>query len=253
MQYGAFCKFKDHLVVSLSPELFFKRDGDKIISIPMKGTIKRGRDAQEDRENIIQLKGSLKDRAENLMIVDLIRDDLGRVSKGNSIKISELLKVRKYDTLFQMTSQVSGTLKKGIAYTDIFRSIFPGGSVTGVPKKKTIEIIKGLEPSLRGVYCGALGFIAKKNEAVFNLPIRTVSIFGNNAQMGVGSGIVYDSSPIKEFKECSLKADFLTKANYNFKLIETILWDSGFKFLREHLNRIRASAGILLSLSLSIC
>ncbi len=242
VQYGAFCKLKDQLLVSLSPELFFRREGDKITSLPMKGTIKRGRDAQEDRENIIKLKRSLKDRAENSMIVDLIRSDLGKVSKGNSIKVSELFRVRKYDTLFQMTSQVDGTLKKGIAYTDIFRNIFPGGSVTGVPKKKTIEIIKGLESSLRGVYCGALGFIAKRKEAIFNLPIRTISIFGNKAQMGVGSGVVYGSSPIKEFKECSLKADFLTKANYNFKLIETILWDRGFKFLREHLNRIRDSA-----------
>jgi len=210
VQYSAFCKLKDNFIISLSPELFFKREGLKIYSQPMKGTIKRGKNIKEDRENIIKLRESLKNKAENLMIVDLVRNDLGRVAKTNSVKVTEPFKVRKYETLLQMTSQVNGVLKKNIGYFDIFKNVFPGGSVTGAPKIRTMQIIKELEPYPRGVYCGALGFIAKGKRAVFNLPIRTISIFGHKAEMGIGSGIVYDSSADNEFRECKLKASFLT-------------------------------------------
>ncbi|MBM3243293.1 MAG: aminodeoxychorismate synthase, component I, partial [Candidatus Omnitrophica bacterium] len=155
---------------------------------------------------------------------------------------SERFKIRKYETLFQMTSQINGKLRKGLTYFDIFKNIFPGGSVTGAPKIRTMQIIRKLEKSSRGVYCGALGFILKGKEAVFNLPIRTVCISGKRGQMGVGSGIVYDSSAFNEFKECELKARFLSGLCREFSLIETIGWERGFKFLKEHLERLKKSA-----------
>jgi len=240
--YGAFCKLKDEYVISLSPELFFKRDGSKIISQPMKGTIKRGKGLKEDKLNIAELKSSIKNRAENLMIVDLIRNDLGRVSKTGSVKADQLFEISKYDTLFQMTSNVTATLKNGVTYLDIFKSAFPGGSVTGAPKIRTMQIIKELENSPRNIYCGALGMIAPKAEAVFNLPIRTLSINKCKGEMGVGSGIVYDSHPEEEFKECALKAKFLTDRYKEFKIIETLLWDGSYKFLTGHLKRLKDSA-----------
>ena len=243
VQYGAFCKFGGQYLLSLSPELFLKREGSNIYSQPMKGTIPRGRNAKEDRENAVKLKESSKNRAENLMIIDLVRNDLGRISRVNSVRVSEAFKVRKYETILQMTSQVNSRLKKGATYFEIFKNIFPGGSVTGAPKIRTMQIIRELETLPRGVYCGALGFISKWRKAIFNLPIRTISIIGDKGEMGVGSGIVADSSPAEEFKECRLKARFLIERRDSFKLIESILWDKGYKFLEEHLKRIRESAG----------
>ncbi|HTZ10900.1 MAG TPA: aminodeoxychorismate synthase component I [Candidatus Margulisiibacteriota bacterium] len=240
--YGSFCKFKDDYVISLSPELYFRKDKERIYSRPIKGTIARGRDIEEDKEQIAQLKRSVKDTAENLMIVDLIRNDLGRVCRVSSIRTAGLFSVEKYNTLFQLTSTVKGTLRKGTTYLDIFRSIFPGGSVTGAPKISSMRIIRELERGYRKVYCGALGIIRPQGRAVFNLPIRTISLSGNKAEMGVGSGIVIDSLPNKEFQECSLKAKFLVERTKEFSLIETILWEKGYRFLEEHLRRIARSA-----------
>jgi para-aminobenzoate synthetase/4-amino-4-deoxychorismate lyase len=141
-----------------------------------------------------------------------------------------------------MTSEVRATLKKGITYFDIFRNIFPGGSVTGAPKIRSMQIIKELEKEPRNIYCGALGIIFPKNKAVFNMPIRTASLNANTGEMGVGSGIVYDSGASKEFSECILKARFLTDRYQEFCLLETILWDRGYKFLNEHLVRMKRSA-----------
>lgn len=242
VSYSAFCKFKDEYVISLSPELFFKRDGLKIYSKPMKGTVKRGKDIQEDLGKAASLKNSMKNRAENLMIVDLIRNDLGRISKVNSVKVSRLFEVEKYNTLFQMTSTVESTLRKNITYFEIFKSIFPGGSVTGAPKLRTMQIIKELENAPRGVYCGALGIISPQSKAIFNLPIRTVSLLRDKGEMGVGGGIVIDSNAAGEFKECLLKAKFLTDRYQPFRLLETILWNAKFKFLNEHLKRMGNSA-----------
>ncbi|MFA5310724.1 MAG: aminodeoxychorismate synthase component I [Candidatus Omnitrophota bacterium] len=244
VQYGAFCKLDNHHILSFSPELFFRREGLKIYSQPMKGTIARGRNPQEDTENIKKLRRSLKNRAENLMIVDLVRNDLGRISRIDSVKISEAFKVRRYETISQMTSQVNSRLKRGATYFEIFKNIFPGGSVTGAPKIRTMQIIRELERGYpRGVYCGALGFISKRNQAVFNLPIRTLSVLRGKGEMGVGSGIVYDSSPAEEFMECKLKARFLIERDSSLRLIETIGWDKGYLFLKEHLRRMEESAG----------
>lgn len=242
VSYGAFCKFKDEYIISLSPELYFKRVGLEIYSKPMKGTIERGKNIEEDKVRIAQLKKSTKDRAENLMIVDLIRNDLGRISEVDSVKVTNLFNIERYNTLFQMTSTIKSILRRDVTYFDIFKSIFPGGSVTGAPKIRTMQIIKELEDSFRNVYCGALGIIFPQNLAVFNLPIRTISLVKNKGEMGVGGGIVIDSDPSSEFKECLLKAKFITNRYQRFRLIETILWAGEYKFLNEHLKRMKTSA-----------
>ena len=242
VSYSAFCKMKDETVISLSPEIFFRRAGDVIISKPMKGTMKRGKTLEEDEAAEVELKKSLKNRAENIMIVDLIRNDLGRAARTGTVNVSRFFEIEKYSTLFQMTSTVKGKLKKDIKYSDILMDLFPGGSVTGAPKIRTMQIIKELEKEERGVYCGALGFITPKKNAVFNLPIRTIKVTKNKAEMGIGSGIVYDSVPEEEFKECMLKAKFLTEKFQPFFLLETLLWDKKYLFLREHLERMRTSS-----------
>jgi len=258
--YGAFCKFGgkvlseaqggEEYVISLSPELFFRRDGSAIYSKPMKGTIERGKNIHEDKAKVSELKNSAKEAAGNLMIVDLIRNDLGKISKTGSVGVSSLFEVERYDTLFQMTSTIKSTLKKDITYFDIFRSLFPGGSVTGAPKIRTMQILKDLEDDDRNVYCGALGIIFPGNKAVFNLPIRTISItYGKGkvlseakGEMGVGGGITVDSDPEEEYRECLLKAKFLTERYKPFSLIETMRWEKRFKFLEEHLKRMKDSA-----------
>jgi len=241
--YSAFCKFKDEYVISLSVELFLRKDNNKIYSKPMKGTIKRGRNIQEDKEKAKELKECVKNQAENLMIVDLIRNDLGRISRTGSVKVIKLFEIEKYNTLFQMTSTIKSILRKNISYFDIFKSLFPGGSVTGAPKIRTMQIIKELEKSARKIYCGALGIIFPNNKAIFNLPIRTISLLKNKAEMGIGGGIVIDSDPKKEFQECLLKAKFLTDRYNSFSLLETIgLFENKFKFLNAHLKRLKNSA-----------
>ncbi|TRZ96248.1 aminodeoxychorismate synthase component I [bacterium] len=240
--YSAFCKFKDDFVISLSPELYFVRKGSDIYCRPMKGTIARGVIGTEDRQMACRLKKSIKDLSENIMIVDLMRNDLGRISRTGSVRADNLFNIEKYNTLFQMTSGVKGILKKGITYLDIFKNIFPGGSVTGAPKIRTMQIIRELERESRNIYCGALGVIFPRNKAVFNMPIRTILLRKNKGEMGIGSGIVYDSSPEKEYQECLLKAKFLTQRDKPFQLIETMLWQGRYVFLKEHLRRLRGSA-----------
>lgn len=240
--YGAFCKFLDEYVISLSPELFFRRDGNAIYSRPMKGTIERGKDIREDKCKVSELKKSAKEAAGNLMIVDLIRNDLGKISKTGSVGVSSLFEIERYDTLFQMTSTIKSTLKGGTTYFDIFRSLFPGGSVTGAPKIRTMQILKEVENDDRNVYCGALGIIFPGKKAVFNLPIRTISIADGKAEMGVGGGITSDSDAEEEYRECLLKAKFLTERYRPFSLIETMRWEGRFKSLKEHLKRMLDSA-----------
>jgi len=209
----------------------------------MKGTIARGLRDIEDRQMACRLKKSTKDLSENIMIVDLMRNDLGRISRTGSVRVDNLFNIEKYNTLFQMTSGVRGTLRKGITYLDIFKNIFPGGSVTGAPKIRTMQIIRQLERESRNIYCGALGIIFPENKAVFNMPIRTILLRKNKGEMGIGSGIVYDSSPEKEYQECLLKAKFLTQRDKSFQLIETMLWQNRYVFLKEHLRRLEGSAG----------
>lgn len=243
VSYSALIKSGDTCILSFSPELFFRRKGDKIITRPMKGTMKRGRTLAEDEENIKLLKNSEKNRAENLMIVDLLRNDVGRLSEAGSVDVSRLFEIEKYETLFQMTSTVEGTLKPGTTYNQIFKNIFPCGSVTGAPKIRSMEIINELEKDCRGVYTGAVGYISPHKEAVFNVAIRTPVINGNTGRIGIGSGIIWDSEPGEEYKECTLKTKFLTESSTEFKLIETILFSNNcYRLLGYHLQRIKESA-----------
>ncbi len=234
-------------VVSFSPELFFRKRGGKICARPMKGTIKRGKDLKEDADNIRQLENCLKNRSENVMIVDLLRSDLGRISSTGSVKVPRLFRVERYQTLFQMTSDIESRLKHSDLSFDIFSHIFPSGSVTGAPKVKTMQIIRALEKEPRRVYTGSIGFFSPEKTGTFNVAIRTLLINTQpgTGEMGVGSGIVYDSDPKNEYDECRLKANFLTKRAQDFALIETMLWqpNSGYAHLNLHLKRLENSAG----------
>ena len=242
VSYGAFINLPDRQILSFSPELFFRiRDG-KIFTRPMKGTARRGKYLSEDDAISCWLQHDLKNRSENVMIVDLLRNDLGRVCEFGSVETEDLFTVEKYETLFQMTSSVSGVLRPGVSYYEIFRSLFPCGSVTGAPKIRTMEIIGELERGPRGVYTGAIGYFSPRGEVAFNVPIRTVVLQGTRGEMGVGSGIVIDSVADDEYRECLLKAEFLTKSEASFQLIESILWDGGYPLLALHLDRLQASA-----------
>jgi len=242
--YAAFIKDKQFDLLSFSPELFFRKKGRLITVRPMKGTISRGRTGQEDRFQMRKLKASQKDRSENIMIVDLLRNDLGKISEVGSVKVNKLYTVERYETLFQMTSNIQAKLKNNLSLYELFRSLFPSGSVTGAPKIRTMGIIRELEKQGRRVYTGAVGFFKPNRDAVFNVAIRTLLLRGKMGEMGIGSGIVYDSDPGREYKECELKALFFTQKRKQFQLIETIYWSkkTGFLLLPEHLERLRASA-----------
>jgi len=245
VSYAAFIRSMDKDIISLSPELFFRREGNEIVVKPMKGTIERGIDNDGDRSKADELHNSIKNRAENVMIVDLLRNDLGRISKMGSVKVEKLYEVEKYETLFQMTSTIRSVLEDNISWVDIFRKIFPSGSITGAPKIITMRIINSLEKEPRRIYTGSIGYIAPDNNSVFNVVIRTILLdrANNHGEMGIGSGIVYDSDPELEFEECLLKADFLTSEYLDFQLIETMLWQKGrFYLLELHLNRLEESS-----------
>ncbi len=240
--YGAFINTGATQILSFSPELFFRRHGNTITTKPMKGTCHRGKTLEEDRELSGWLRRDEKNRSENLMIVDLLRNDLGRICLPGSVAVSDMYAVEKLETVLQMTSTVSGTVRDDIRYYEIFRSLFPCGSVTGAPKIRTMQIIHELEKNPREVYCGAIGFISPSGESVFSVAIRTLVVYAQQGVMGVGSGIVYDSDPAKEYEECLLKTRFVTHSLNQFDLLETILWNKEFIFLDEHLARLRDSA-----------
>ncbi|MBN3039373.1 MAG: aminodeoxychorismate synthase component I [Candidatus Omnitrophica bacterium] len=233
-------------VLSFSPELFFRKKGNRLLARPMKGTYSRGRTLAEDMRNAQLLNRCFKNRSENVMIVDLLRNDLGRISRAGSVKVPALFTVERYKTLLQMTSDIVGRLKKDIAPSSILRNIFPSGSVTGAPKIKTMQIIRSLEKGQRNVYTGSIGYFAPGGEGVFNVAIRTLVIERDkkHGEMGVGSGIVYDSDALAEYDECRLKARFLTESDKEFGLIETILWQrgKGYFLLDLHLRRLNESA-----------
>jgi len=249
-------------ILSFSPELFFRIDKDgatrRIVTRPMKGTARRGRTTIEDREIAEWLQGDPKNRSENVMIVDLVRNDLGRVAQTGSVKVEELFAVERYPTLWQMTSTVSAELRPEASFHEIFRALFPCGSVTGAPKVRATQLIAELEDAPRGVYTGAIGFFSPR-QTVFNVAIRTLDLDGARGTMSVGSGIVIDSDPAAEFRECLLKAEFLTSPGARtsspisenipivhqpgkFSLIETMLWDGGYPLLELHLDRLEDSA-----------
>jgi len=245
VSYAAFIRGFGKDVLCLSPELFFKKKKKSITVKPMKGTINRGRNNTEDEINRNWLHKSIKNRAENVMIVDLLRNDLGKISQIGSVDVGKLFEVEKYETLYQMISTIKSRLKHGISWFEIFRNIFPSGSVTGAPKISTMKIIKKIEKEPRKIYTGSIGYISPDNESVFNVAIRTVLVDkkAKKGEMGIGSGIVYDSDPVQEFNECLLKAKFLTDKYNDFQLIETMLYDNGRYFLLNlHLRRLKDSA-----------
>ncbi|MBF0252488.1 MAG: aminodeoxychorismate synthase component I [Candidatus Omnitrophica bacterium] len=244
--YTSFFEMDHSSIYSLSPELFFKRTNNEMLVKPMKGTLKRGETIDEDLNLEETLKNSAKDRSENIMIVDLLRNDLGKISKPGSVVTSDVFNIEKYSTLFQMTSSVKSILKDNISWHEIFKGIFPSGSVTGAPKKRTMEIIKDLEKSERKIYTGSMGYILPNGHSQFNICIRTVLMDNKTkkCELGIGSGIVIDSDGKKEYDECLLKGSFLTGATKDeLSLIETLLWEDGNYFLVElHLKRLADSS-----------
>lgn len=239
--YNAFFKNEYDTVLSFSPELFFELEGSHILTKPMKGTMPRGETYEKDRENIEFLKNDIKNRAENVMIVDLLRNDLGRIAKTGSVKVSKLFDVETHKTLHQMTSQIEADLEDDVSLYEIFKAIFPCGSITGAPKISTMEIIDRVEKGNRNVYCGAIGIISP-DRTVFSVPIRILqkSIGHNSYKYRVGGAVVWDSDIKDEWDETFTKAGFLTD---EFRLVETIKVQNKSMFLKEeHFKRLRESA-----------
>ncbi len=244
-RFGAYVNAGRFRVLSASPELFFRRKGRRVETRPMKGTAARGRWREEDERAAARLVASEKERAENLMIVDLLRNDLGRVAETGAVKVEELFRVERYPTVLQMTSTVAATLREGVTLDELFAALFPCGSVTGAPKVSTTRFIAALEDSPRGVYCGAVGFVAPGGDAAFNVAIRTVVIDRETGEAvyGVGGGVTWDSTPGGEYAEALQKAKLLTEEAPDFELLETMrLDDGGYSLLEEHLARLESSA-----------
>ena len=206
--YSAYIETDRFKILSLSPELFLKKKSTHMVTKPMKGTWPRGGSLFSDLFSPLRLKYDSKNRAENVMIADLLRNDLGRL--GQNIKAPTLFEVARYKTLCQMTSTITAEVDKDISVYKLFSSLFPSGSVTGAPKIRAMEIINQLEKEERKIYTGAIGYITPEKEMFFNIPIRTLLIQGTQGEMGIGGGIVWDSTPAGEWSEGLLKAKFLT-------------------------------------------
>jgi len=209
--YGAYVKTPKATILSFSPELFFKKTGDRIVCRPMKGTMSRGTFARQDKRLRNALHTDGKNRAENLMIVDLVRNDLSRIARPYSVKVDSLFTVEKYRTLFQMVSQVRASIRRSVPYYGLFRALFPCGSITGTPKLRAMRILADLEHVPRRVYCGSIGMIRPDGCATFNVAIRTALLEGGRGEFGVGGGITADSNAEEEYHECLLKGDFFTR------------------------------------------
>jgi para-aminobenzoate synthetase/4-amino-4-deoxychorismate lyase len=243
--YGGIVDTGEVTVLTASPELFVEMKDRMIETRPMKGTSPRGGTPEADAVVRQVLSSDVKQRAENLMIVDLMRNDIGRISEIGSVQVTDLFTVETYRTLHQMTSGVRATLLEGITLLDLWRAIFPPGSVIGAPKIRAQELIAEYETEPRGVYCGAIGSFSPDGQALFNVAIRSPIIFRDGTgEMGIGSGVVYDSVGAKEYDECLLKMKFLTDPPKTFELIETLLWEreSGFWLAERHFERLEGSA-----------
>ena len=210
--FGSYIDFGDFQLLSGSMELFIRKKGNKLITNPIKGTIKRGKTEEIDAIMKAKLISSAKERAENLMIVDLMRNDLGRVCGIGSVKVNKLFEVETYSTLHQMVSEVEGEVDEKITISEIINNVFPPGSVTGAPKKRTLEVIDELEPHLRGPYCGTIGVFYPNGDFTLSVAIRIMLTKLGKATFFVGGGIVWDSDPKKEFDETMLKSEAIIKA-----------------------------------------
>lgn len=247
--FSAFLNLPEAQVLSLSPELFMHKQGNTLTTRPMKGTAARGASPGEDEAIATHLHGDAKSRAENLMIVDLLRNDLGRIAKTGSVHVPSLFQIETYETLHQMTSTVTATLAENVSLADIFSALFPCGSVTGAPKRRTMQHITALEQTSRGIYTGAIGYVEPGGDFCFSVPIRTIVKHtsphqGNQATMGVGSGIVFDSSADAEYAEVQLKTRFLQEVNRDLGLIESMHLspDGSIRHLDLHMTRLAHTA-----------
>lgn len=243
--YGAYLNLGDHRILSASPELFFRVDDGRLTTKPMKGTAARGRTLDEDKMRKAALLASDKERAENLMIVDLLRNDMSRLANKGTVTVEKLFEVETYPTVHQMTSTITAEVAPGLNLLDWFRALFPCGSITGAPKISTMKTIAELEATPREVYCGTIGYITPERNAVFNVPIRTVIIDANEgtARYGVGGGVTWDSTSEGEFRELQTKAEVLTVRSPEFQLLESMKLENGiYPLLPYHLARLKDSA-----------
>ncbi len=241
--YNCYIEHDDFAILSVSPELFFKKEGSRLITRPMKGTIARGYKTKEDLQNKIWLANDSKNRAENMMIVDLLRNDMGRISEIGSVKVTKLCEVEQYSTVWQMTSTIESQLQSDKNLSDIFSALFPCGSITGAPKIATMAIINRLEKQARGVYCGTIGICLPNGDAIFNVGIRTIQKLGNQAIYGAGGGITWGSVCEDEYKEACDKAAVLYRNQPDFDLLTTArVSQKQVKDLDEHIKRLKESA-----------
>jgi para-aminobenzoate synthetase/4-amino-4-deoxychorismate lyase len=242
-EHGAFVNTGSIRIASLSPELFVERRGRCIVSIPMKGTAGRMPDFDGDASTATALSLDPKNRAENLMITDMVRNDLGRICEAGTVKTTELFKVLTTPSVHQMVSEVRGRLREGCSLLETFKALFPPASITGAPKVRTMQIIKSMEKSPRGVYTGSIGCIAPGGDFSFNVAIRTATIRRGVLVAGVGGGIVADSSAESEMHEAELKSSFLKSQDGGFEIFETMLFERGrgYLWLDEHLDRMEKS------------
>lgn len=242
--FGAYIDTGEWVICSASPELFFRRSGARIESRPMKGTAARGLWFEHDLEQADRLRRSEKERAENVMIVDMVRNDLGRIARPGTVRVTNLFDVERFPTLLQLTSTV--TADTDATLTDVTTALFPPASITGAPKPRTMEIIAGMECSPRRVYTGTMGFIEPGGRAQFNVAIRTVLVHRatGKAEYGIGGGIVADSDAKQELAESRLKSKVLEPSRPPFDLLETMLWNpgDGYVLLDRHVKRLRQSA-----------
>jgi para-aminobenzoate synthetase/4-amino-4-deoxychorismate lyase len=247
--HNAYLDLGRFAIASASPELFFRRTGDQLLLRPMKGTARRGRHLHEDRVLAQRLRSSPKEQAENVMIVDLLRNDVARVAETGSVAVPALFTVERYETVLQLTSDVTARLRPGTGLVELFRALFPCGSVTGAPKASSMDVIRSLEPGPRGVYCGAIGLVGPPDapvRATFNVAIRTavVDTDSGEAVYGTGGGITWDSEPAAEHAEVLAKATVLSAHVREFELLETMWYDpdGGLRNGDRHLRRMAESA-----------
>ena len=237
--YNAYVEHDEMAVISMSPELFFEQNDRELTTRPMKGTTKRGLTDDEDLKEAAWLEQDPKNRSENMMIVDLLRNDMNRISEVGSEHVERLCQVEQYSTVWQMTSTIKSQLRPDVDLVAIFRSLFPCGSITGAPKIATMEIIRDLEPQPRGVYCGTIGLLLPNGRRIFNVAIRTIQLHQGKAIYGVGGGITWDSTWESEYREVHQKAAVLYRKQARFQLITTgRISQKRLLFEDQHLERL---------------
>ena len=241
--YNAFIQHDDVAILSISPELFFEQDDRLLTTRPMKGTTRRGLTNQADLKEAAWLEADPKNRAENMMIVDLLRNDMNRISEIGSEQVTHLCQVEQYSTVWQMTSTIESRLRPEVDLVQAFQALFPCGSITGAPKISTMEIIQNTELAPRGVYCGTIGILLPKGKRIFNVAIRTLQMQGTKAIYGVGGGITWDSKWEGEYQETKQKSAVLYRQEPRFELLTTGRIHQGeLTFLEQHLTRLREAS-----------